>query len=226
MSALPNPSEPRWRRQPEARPKQILAAALEVFGERGLAAARLDDVAKRAGVSKGTIYLYFPNKEELFREMVRDIVVGQIEIAEKLVRESDGTPTETLVAFMKHYWERVRGPQFGPLFRLVNAEIHNFPDLARFYAEEVVARNQQLIAGIIERGIDAGEFRPIDPYLGSRMLSATFVMHGLWCGHREFFHTMPPKNDEQIRDEMIEFYLHAIGSRPETPRSTSKDSKQ
>src|SRR6478609_2769386 len=74
--------EPRWRRLPEDRPRQILTAALEVFGERGLAAARLDDIAKRAGLSKGTIYLYFPNKEELFREVIRNSVVAFIERGE------------------------------------------------------------------------------------------------------------------------------------------------
>src|SRR4051812_43053081 len=159
MSAIPNTTEPRWRRLPEERPRQILAAALEVFGERGLAAARLEDIAKRAGVSKGTIYLYFPNKEELFREMVRDIVVGQLEKAERAAGESTGSATETLVQFMRQFWAKIRGPQFGPLFRLVHAEIHNFPDLARFYAEEVVMRNRRLIAGLIQRGIDSGEFR-------------------------------------------------------------------
>src|SRR6185312_13810529 len=96
-------TEPRWRRLPEERPRQILAAALEVFGEHGLAAARLDDIAKRAGVSKGTIYLYFPNKEELFREMVRDIVVGQLEQAERVAEESTGSATETLTEFMHGY---------------------------------------------------------------------------------------------------------------------------
>src|SRR4051812_30348895 len=171
MGAAPNTTEPRWRRLPEERPRQILDAALEVFGERGLALARLDDIAKRAGVSKGTIYLYFPNKEELFREMVRDIVVGQLEAAERAISESTGSATDTLVDFMRNYWQRVRGPQFGPLFRLIHAEIHNFPDLGRFYGEEVVLRQQRLIAGIVQRGIDSGEFREVDPYLAARMLS-------------------------------------------------------
>src|SRR4051812_12881552 len=169
MGAAPNTTEPRWRRLPEERPRQILDAALEVFGERGLALARLEDIAKQAGVSKGTIYLYFPNKEELFREMVRDIVVGQIEAAERAVRESTMSATETLIEFMRGYWSRVRGPQFGPLFRLVNAEIHKFPDLAAFYAEEVGARNQTLIAGLLQRGIDNGEFRRMDPYVAARI---------------------------------------------------------
>src|SRR5437763_9090071 len=112
MSTSPVTQEPRWRRLPDERPQQILTAALEVFGERGLAAARLDDIAKRAGVSKGTIYLYFSNKEELFREMIRDVVVGRLEAAERAVSESTSTATETLTDFMRSYWARIRGPEF------------------------------------------------------------------------------------------------------------------
>jgi AcrR family transcriptional regulator len=215
-----NPTEPRWRRLPEERPRQILAAALEVFGEHGLAAARLDDIAKRAGVSKGTIYLYFPNKEELFREMVRDIVVSQLESEERAASRPNTTATERLTDFMRRYWDRIRGPQFGPLFRLVHAEIHNFPDLARFYGEEVVARHKRLIAGIIQSGIDTGEFRPIDPVVAARMLSAPFVMHGLWCQHREAFNDLGDKTDAQILDDMIQFYLYAI-----TPRESARSNE-
>ena len=223
MAAAPNTTEPRWRRLPEERPKQILSAALEVFGERGLAAARLEDIAKRAGVSKGTIYLYFPNKEELFREMIRDIVVGQIEEAERLVEENTGSATEMLTAFMRNYWQRVRGPQFGPLFRLIHAEIHNFPDLGRFYGQEVVARSQRLVASIIQRGIDSGEFRAIDPFVAARMLSAPFVMHGLWCSHRECFADVARRSDDQILQDMIDFYLYAIRPSHDGARSTSND---
>src|SRR6476660_8545742 len=90
---------PKWRRRPEDRPQQIIAAALTVFGERGLANARLQDIADRAGVSKGTIYLYFPNKEELFREMIRQTAVAAIVRAEESL--AHGTPSEQLLAFMK-----------------------------------------------------------------------------------------------------------------------------
>lgn len=223
MGAVPNSAEPRWRRLPEERPKQILTAALEVFGEHGLAASRLEDIARRAGVSKGTIYLYFPNKEELFREMVRYIVVGQLEEAERSVGASTDGATEMLTAFMRNYWARIRGPEFGPLFRLIHAEIHNFPDLARFYGQEVVARSQRLIAGIIQRGIDHGEFRPIDPFVAARMLSAPFVMHGLWCSHRECFTDVARKTDEQILQDMIDFYLYAIRPSTSGERASSKE---
>src|SRR5262245_24903665 len=128
--------EPRWRRLPGERPGQILQAALEVFGERGLAASRLEDIAKRAGLSKGTIYLYFPNKEELFREMVRHTVVTQIEEREQLISGTEGSATDLLVLFMRDHWKFIRSAQFAPLFRLIHAEIQNFPDLATFYAQE------------------------------------------------------------------------------------------
>src|SRR3954466_9415069 len=96
-------SEPRWRRLPEERPRQILDAALAVFAERGLAAARLDDIAKRAGLSKGTIYLYFPNKEELFREVIRNSVIAFIERAEAFF-ESERQPKQALRAWIRGYW--------------------------------------------------------------------------------------------------------------------------
>src|SRR5437868_12611503 len=102
--------EPRWRRLPEERPRQILSAALEVFGEHGLATARLEDIAKRAGLSKGTIYLYFPNKEELFREVVRQTIVAQIEEGERHFDASTANATNTLREFMRRYWAYVRSP--------------------------------------------------------------------------------------------------------------------
>ncbi|HTE47322.1 MAG TPA: TetR/AcrR family transcriptional regulator [Gemmatimonadaceae bacterium] len=202
--------EPRWRRLPEERPKQILKAALAVFGENGLAASRLDDVAKRAGLSKGTIYLYFPNKEELFREVVRHTIISQLEATEERVAAMTGSATEVLTEFMRAYWKFIRSTDFAPLFRLIHAELLNFPDLARFYGEEVVSRGQRLIAGIIVRGMEAGEFRQVDPLVAARMLSAPFVMHGLWCKHRECFASVAKKTDDQVLEELMQFYFYAI----------------
>jgi AcrR family transcriptional regulator len=206
-------AEPRWRRLPEERPGQILTAALAVFGERGLAAARLEDVAKRAGLSKGTIYLYFPNKEELFREMVRHSVVSAIEEREKQVSSAAGSATEVLTQYLRSYWKFIRSEPFAPLFRLIHAEIHNFPDLARFYADEVVVRSHRLLGTLIARGIESGEFRHIDPQVAARMLTAPFVMHGVWCTHRELFAAVSAKSDEQVLEELIDFCLHALKTR-------------
>src|SRR5438270_6512440 len=115
MTISSSSQEPRWRRLPEERPRQIIDAALAIFGERGLASARLEDIAKRAGLSKGTIYLYFPNKEELFREMVRALIVAQLEASERELGTGFATATDALVGFMKRYWAFIRSAQFAPL---------------------------------------------------------------------------------------------------------------
>jgi AcrR family transcriptional regulator len=199
---------PKWRRCPEDRPHQIIKAALEVFGECGLANARLQDIAERAGVSKGTIYLYFPNKEELFREMIRQTAVAAIERAERA--DVPGTPSAQLVAFMRGYWAFVRSPVFITIYRLVLAELHQFPDLARFYAQEVVARGQKLLSEIIRRGVDAGEFREMDPMVAARMLVAIIVMNGIWRDEHTGVPVLAHKSDEEVFSELAQFYLHAI----------------
>jgi TetR/AcrR family transcriptional regulator len=201
-------TEPRWRRLPEERPQQILRAALEVFGERGLTSARLEDIAKRAGVSKGTIYLYFPNKEALFREMVRATIVEAIVAGEGI--PSSGSAREQLLAFMQHYWDFVRTPAFSVIYRVVVSELHDFPDLVEFYSAEVIVRAQKLLAGIVARGTAAGEFRALDPIVAGRMLISLFSTSAMWCCKRAFFPHLRDRSDEQIYAELVDFYLSAL----------------
>lgn len=211
--ARPKSLEPKWRRCPQDRPEQIIKAALEVFGERGLANAKLQDIAERAGVSKGTIYLYFPNKEELFREMVRQTAVSAIERAEKIITQGT-TPTEQLLAFMRGYWRFVRSPAFSTIDRLVLGELHQFPDLAKFYAHDVVARVLNLLSGIIRRGSDTGVFREIDPMVAARMMVALTVMNGLWRDEQTGVPLLIDKSDEEVFREVAEFFLHSLTATP------------
>src|SRR6267143_7230775 len=199
---------PKWRRCPADRPEQIIKAALEVFGECGLANARLQDIAERAGVSKGTIYLYFTDKEELFREMVRQTAVAAIERAEQVV--SLGTPTEQLVTFMRGYWAFVRSPVFSTIYRLVLGELHQFPDLAKCYAHEVVARGLKLLSGIIRKGVETGDFREIDPMIAARMLVALTIMNAIWRDEHTGVPLLCHKKDEEVFQELAQFYLHSI----------------
>jgi hypothetical protein len=121
---------------------------------------------------------------------------------------------------MRHYWEFIRSPKFTPIFRLVHAEIGQYPDLARFYADEVVNRAHRIIATIVKRGIDRGEFREVDPIVAARMLSAPFVMHGIWCRHSDTFRWMSKQADADVLDDLIEFNLAAICINP--PASTKR----
>lgn len=207
-------TEPRWRRLPEERPKQILDAALAVFAERGLASARLEDIAKRAGLSKGTIYLYFPNKEELFREVVRTTVIASIEQAEVRLATIDD-PRQALLVWMEGYWAWLRSPAFPTMHRLVNSELHSFPDVAAFFAKEVIERNHRLICEMLERGMKRNEFRQMDPLVAARMLSALFVMHALWYHQRTSLKSIGSIPDDVILEQIREFFLHAM--RPDAP---------
>lgn len=210
-------AEPRWRRLPEERPRQILDAALEVFAERGLADARLEDIAKRAGLSKGTIYLYFANKEELFREVVRGSVIESIARAEAFF-ESERDPVQALTEWTQGYWAWLRSPVFPAMHRMVNSELRNFPDLAQFYATEVIERAQRLVCGILERGMEAGVFRRTEPLVASRMLSSIFISHGLWYHQRNRFKSIAHFGDDELLEQIRDFFFHAL--RPDSPATS------
>jgi AcrR family transcriptional regulator len=199
---------PRWKRRPEHRPGQIIEAALDVFGKKGLAKTRLEDIAARAGVSKGTIYLYFENKEALFKEMIRETAIAVIEGSEQ--RPESGSPADQLRNLMERYWQFVRTPAFSTIHRLVIGELHQFPDLARFYADEVITRGMGLLTGILRRGIDAGEFRETDPAAAARMLVALFVMSGVWCDKRDCLPVLEGRSDDRAFRDIVDFYFSAL----------------
>jgi AcrR family transcriptional regulator len=207
-------TEPRWRRLPEERPKQILDAALTVFAERGLAAARLEDIAKEAGLSKGTIYLYFPNKEELFREVIRNSVIAFIERGEERL-QTLGDPLQALLAWMEGYWAWLRSPVFPAMHRLVNSEFHSFPDIAAFYAKEVIERAHRLVCDMLKAAMDQGQLRTMDPLVGARMLSALFVTHALWYHQRTSIKSIAHIPSDVIFGQLRDFFLHAM--RPDAP---------
>lgn len=204
----PTAAEPRWRRMPEERPQQIIHAALEEFAQHGLDGAKLDDIAQRAGVSKGTIYLYFPNKEELFREMIRSTVVAELVKAERLPPANSAA--SQLTGFLEGYWRFLRTPAFATIYALVLGELHNFPDLAEFYTREVVMRASRLVSGIIQRGIDTGEFRKVDPLVAARMMAALFSTTALWCARKQRFPSLAGRSDKRVFTELCDFYMHSI----------------
>jgi AcrR family transcriptional regulator len=175
----PTMTAPRWRRRKEARPDEILAAALASFAERGFAATRLEDVAARAGISKGTLYLYFHGKEELFEAVVRATLVPNLERLEALSGTFEG-PSEHLLERLLLTVAGVVDSRTGAIPKLVIAEAGNFPELARFYLDEVVRRALRLIGTILRRGIGRGEFRPVDVDHAVFCVIAPMLLAALW----------------------------------------------
>lgn len=180
MSTCDTKSKPRWERRKDARPQELLAAALDLFVERGYAATRLDDVAARAGVSKGTLYLYFENKEELFKAVVRENLVSVLDEAEDYIAHYRDTSTALLREFILGWWERIGETKLSGITKLMMAESGNFPDVARFYHEEVISRSHALITSMLERGVANGEFRLINTEHAKLVIVAPIVMLMMW----------------------------------------------
>jgi AcrR family transcriptional regulator len=205
--------DPRWRRLPEERPQQILDAALSVFAEHGIDAAKLEEIAARAGVSKGTIYLYFPSKEELFRAVVRQKVGPAIANADN-ASASEGSAEDQLRCYLAHQWECLGLEDSEGWIRLVVLELHKYPDLAAFHWDEVVTRSNRVLSDIVGRGIASGEFRPTDPQTTVQMIKALILMHVLWTGPRApapVGHRPAPEN---VLANITDFVLHALRATP------------
>ena len=173
------PSHKRERRK-EARPGELLEAALDLFVEKGFASTRSEEVAARAGVSKGTLFLYFPSKEELFKAVVREnIVRHQTEGAQEIARFT-GSSAEMLEYLMLEWWRRYGATKASGISKLVMSEASNFPDLARFFQEEVVTPGHAMIRSVLQRGMDRGEFRRVDMVLTIHSVLAPLLFLVTW----------------------------------------------
>jgi AcrR family transcriptional regulator len=169
----------RWERRKEARPAEIVAAALQLFSDRGFAATRLEDVATVAGVSKGTVYLYFESKEQLFEAVVREAIAPNIDRAEAMVDAFEGPTPELLRALFELLGTVLETPLTG-VMKLLVAESGNFPQLARLYADLVLRRAFRLLERILERGMARGEFRPVDPHTTVPLIMAPVLLLAMW----------------------------------------------
>jgi len=202
-------ARPRWQRRKAARPAEIVTAALDVFVERGFAAARLEEVARRAGVTKGTVYLYFKNKEALFKAVVRETIVPVIAKGEALAQTFTGSARDLVERLVREYWRLIGETALAGIAKLMMAEGVTFPQLTKFYYEEVVTRGHRLMAGVIERGIASGEFRPVDVLVAAK-LAMSPLMHAT-VARMAFGKCMPEGfNVVKYLDTHIDLYLHGI----------------
>jgi len=208
-----NPAQ-RWKRCPEERPAQILDAALEIFESRGLSGARLEEIAEAAGISKGTIYLYFESKEALFRALVeRTIIEAAKEFAE---RERTGSAAERLRQLATELWGHFRSRAFQTVYRLVLGELHKFPELARAYLDQMPSGASDTLARTIEEGTSAGEFGPVAPVPSARMVLALLLTHAAWCERRTLFPRLAQRTDDEVFAEVMEFCQRALRAHPAT----------
>lgn len=191
----------RWRRRKDARPEEILDAALEVFTTKGFAAARLDEIARAAGISKGTLYLYFKSKQDIFEAAIQHTINPRLEQVEKLVSEDDGPAADLLTRLIRTWWSNVTGSHISALPKLVISESGNFPELAEFFTRNIVRRTRQLFAAVIQKGMDRGEFFAGDATTLARLALAPMIQGVIWM------HSLAPYDDPQDPGQYIETHI-------------------
>jgi len=181
---MPSPGlpsgQPRWRRRKDARPSEIIAAAFEVFAERGFAAARLDDIAARAGVSKGALYLYFATKEDLFRAVVTEAVAPNIDLMAAMIGAYEGDFASLARLIVTSRADMLAASPIGGMAKMVIGESRNFPELAKVWHDALVAKALDLVAGVIARAQERGEIRPGDPRAYALGLIAPLLLGVIW----------------------------------------------
>ena len=198
-------------RRKEARPGELLQAALALFVAKGFAATKVEEVARMAGVSKGTLFLYFSSKEELFKAVVRERIVGQLSQFHAAIDAFQGPTAQLMRTFLHTWWEQADATQTSGIAKLMLSEGQHFPELAAFYREEVLDPARELIARVHARGVTRGEFRPIDPTYGPLTLMSSILFLALWRHAPAFSssHQVPLKPLDYL-DALIDTYLSGV----------------
>jgi TetR/AcrR family transcriptional regulator len=210
----------RHERRKDARPGELLAAALDLFVEKGYAATRSEEVAHRAGVSKGTLFLYFASKEELFKAVVRENISGRFSQWNAEFDAFEGSTPELLRHFMALWWSRLGSTKASGITKLMLSEAKNFPELATFYQHEVIQPAHELIRRTLQRGVGRGEFAPMDMKYAvyavlAPMLFLQLLMHskGACMDAHEASQLVP----EEFLAAQVQTILDGLRLRPSTP---------
>ena len=175
--AQPRQRGPKFRRRADARPDEVLDAALDLFIEKGFAATRVEEIARRAGLSKGAVYLYFSSKEAILEGLIRRAIVPIAESALGLVVAYEGDPRPAMALALRHLVGRLSEERTLAIPRLMLREMIHFPELAAMYRREVIDRVMPAMEGLIRKGMDQGYLRQVDPQLTLRSIIGPVLAH-------------------------------------------------
>ena len=193
--------------QKEARRIAIIDAALEEFTAQSFTAAKLDDVAVRAGIGKGTIYLYFDSKEDLFKDVVRRNMLAGREVVEDFVANFEGSATELLVAHFRNMYCFMQNEKIPPLMAMVFGEAVRFPELSRFFHDEMIKLAQDMLRRILRRGVESGEFRQDALEVYTQLLIAPVLIGAIW---KLQFGDIAPLDMQRYADMHIDYLLRPL----------------
>lgn len=225
MPARPPSPAPTRQRRKEARPQELLDAALALFVEKGFAATRSEEVAARAGVSKGTLYLYYPSKEELLKAVIRQNLSRILTDGAGIVDGFEGSTSELLALLMRTWWTEVGDTPAGGIHKVIMAEVRNFPEIAEFYNREVITPAQDLVSALVRRGVAAGEFRDVPPIEVTHVLIAPLIFLAM---HKHSFGACRMDGAEidpgRLVEAQIDLLLRGLQARTHAPSLPSSES--
>ena len=212
----------RHERRKDARPGELLAAALDLFVEKGFAATRVEEVAARAGVSKGTLFLYFASKDELFKAVVRENISGRFPQWNVEIETFEGSAADMLRYAMTVWWERLGSTKASGITKLMLSEAKNFPELAAFYQQEVMQPAHEMVRRILQRGVDRDEFAPMNMQYAvyavlAPMLFLQMMQHAsqACCASTDTSQLVP----EEFLAAQVQTLLDGLRLRPLSPAS-------
>lgn len=194
----------RWKRRKDARPEEILDSALALFTEKGFSSTRMIDVARAAGISKGTLYLYFENKEAMFREVVQQRITPQLDQVEAMLDEFQGTQADLLRHMINGWWMGVACTSLSAIPKIIVSESGNFPELAEYFTRTVVIRSRNLFSKVISRGMLNGEFELYESEAVARLVIAPLVQATIWM------HSLKPYDDETGTQNYLQLHTEFI----------------
>jgi len=208
------PSSPKFRRRAKARPDEVLDAALDLFMEKGFAATKVEEVAQRAGISKGTIYLYFPSKEALMEGLIKRALSPIALKAVSAIDTLNVDPRMILKMVGGIIAKNMSDPRIMAIPKLIIRESANFPELATMYRREVIDKAMPAAIRLIERQIEAGRFRRVDPELTFRTVIGPIVAHLLMA---EIFDIRPEGGLQMDRlvQNHIDILFNGLSAKPE-----------
>lgn len=177
--AADTPPTPKFRRRADARPDEVLDAALALFIEKGFAATRVDEIAKRAGLSKGTVYLYFASKKDVLKGIVRRAVTPVADQTIAMMAGFEGSPRDAITMAMSGLAMRFDDPSVMAIPKLIIREAVVSPEIAQLYRKEVLNAALPMLKTIISKGIASGYFRAVDPELTVRSIMGPILIHVL-----------------------------------------------
>lgn len=204
----------KFRRRAEARPDEVLDAALSVFVEKGFSATKVDDIARQAGVSKGTVYLYFPSKEALLEGIVKRAMAPIADSAAPDLAQFEGDPRLPIAMLLHMLSHQLGQPDKIAILKLILREVMNFPAIAEMYRRHVLDKMVPALIGLIARGVEQGYLRPVDPELTIRSVVGPLIAH---IALSEIFGIRPADGMamERLVENHIDILFRGIGADPQ-----------